>query len=367
MKISWSLPVGITGLVLVLWMGASWGAPPLTPRDIFVDNIMSNTAGGINTLVNNDAGTSNTAFGQGALLDNTDGFANTAVGASALQSNDNGNENTAVGVFALVNNETGDENTALGNEALRDNREGNDNTGVGAFALLQNENGSSNTAVGAFALSGTETGFNNIAIGRGAGQTLQSGSNNIYLGNTGPGTATATENRTIRIGSGQQNRTFIAAIRGMNVGGNTVPVLINENGRLGTEGSSARYKQDVETMGTQSQRLLQLRPITFRYKEDTQGRQQYGLIAEEVAEIYPELVTRDDNGEVESVRYHALIPMLLNELQHQQGRLEAQAEQLSVLKADNDRLRGMIVQQQERDAALAVRLERIEAATLASR
>jgi hypothetical protein len=263
----------------------------------------------------------------------------------ALEDNRDGEFNTAVGFMALEDNFFGDRNTAVGGSALESTSRGGDNTAVGFQALRDS------------------TGNNNIAIGRGAGQTLQSGSNNIYLGNTGPGTGIDVEDRTIRIGSGLQERTFIAGIRLRDVGSNTMPVLINEFGQLGTEASSARYKRDIQTMGTRSQGLLQLRPVTFRYKEDTQGRRQYGLIAEEVGEIYPELVTRGDNGEVESVRYHALIPMLLNELQHQQGRLDAQAEQLSVLKADNDRLRGMIVQQQERDAALAVRLERIEAAT----
>ena len=116
-------------------------------------------------------------------------------------------------------------------------------------------------------------------------------------------------------------------------------------------------------MGTGSQGLLQLRPVTFRYKQDAQGELQYGLIAEEVAEVYPELVTRSENGEIESVRYPVLIPMLLNELQRQQAQLGTQADELSVLKAQNERLQAMMAQQQERDEALAERLERLEAAT----
>jgi hypothetical protein len=170
----------------------------------------------------------------------------------------------------------------------------------------------------------------------------------------------------MRLGRGQ-TRTFIAGIAGVNVSGD--PVMISNTGQLGIQVSSARYKQDIETMGMRSQRLLQLRPVTFRYKENSEGEQHYGLIAEEVAEVYPELVTRGDNGEVESVRYQVLIPMLLNELQHQQGQLGAQAEQVSVLKAENEQLRAMVVQQQERDAALAARLERLEAqaTTLANR
>ena len=125
-------------------------------------------------------------------------------------------------------------------------------------------------------------------------------------------------------------------------------------------------------MGGHSRGLLQLRPVIFRYKQDAQGERQYGLIAEEVAKVYPELVTRGANGEVESVRYQEVIPMLLNELQHQQRQLAVQAQELAALKAQNARLRAAVAQQQERDAALAARLDRLEAAaaraaTLASR
>lgn len=131
----------------------------------------------------------------------------------------------------------------------------------------------------------------------------------------------------MRLGGNQRpfqiNRTFIAGITGPNVepvSGSTV--MINSNGRLGVQTSSARYKRHIQTMGTRSQGLLQLRPVTFRYKEDAQGELEYGLIAEEVAEVYPELVTRSDNGEVESVRYHALIPMLLMSCSSSKGSSE---------------------------------------------
>ena len=156
-------------------------------------------------------------------------------------------------------------------------------------------------------------------------------------------------------------------------------MLITSQGQLGIQASSLRYKHDIEPMGARSHALLKLRPVTFRYKQDAQDERQYGLIAEEVAKVYPELVTRGASGEVETVRYHEIIPMLLNEVQHQQRQLATQARQLATqaqelaaLKAQNARLRAAVVQQQERDAALAARLERLEAAvaraaTLASR
>jgi len=149
-------------------------------------------------------------------------------------------------------------------------------------------------------------------------------------------------------------------------------VLINTStGQLGTLVSSARYKRDIQPMGTRSQGLYRLRPVVFRYTQDAQGEQQYGLIAEEVAKVYPELVTRNASGAVEAVRYHEMMPLLLNELQHQQRQLGAQARQLAELQAQNARLRAAVAQQQQREAAVAARLERLEAAaraaTLASR
>jgi Chaperone of endosialidase len=358
-----------------------------------------NTAGGTNALVNNlnlpNGGEDNTAFGFEALKNNTGpnilfgsntaigsralrgaenpngtanmtGIQNTAIGVGALAVNEDGSFNTAVGLGTLSDNTSGFQNVAVGYTALTNNRTGDQNTAVGNFALFNNTIGNRNTAVGTNALSGlgSDGGENNIAIGAEAGISLTTGSSNIYIGNNG-----FSESNTMRIGT-FQTRTFIAGIAGRNVTGN--PVLISNTGRLGIQVSSARYKEDIQTMGARSQGLLQLRPVTFRYKQEEHGERQYGLIADEVAEVYPELVTRGDDGEVESVRYHQLIPMLLNELQHQQGQLGAQAEQLNVLKTENEQLRAMLVQQQERDAGLAARLERLEAAaasdaTLASR
>jgi hypothetical protein len=347
----------------------------------------NNTAVGAGALKNNTTGSSNTAvgfiaLGAAAVPEETGSF-NTAVGGIALASNTSGGDNTAVGYNALVFNTSGGDNSAVGSGALLNNTTGRDNTALGVSALEQSVGGQSNTAVGVRALENlnselgrfntavgvealrngdgfnntalgvgalvSSTGNNNTAVGENAGLNLISGDNNIYLRAFGA----ATESNTMRLGRGQIS-TFIAGIAGRpSPGGN--PVMINSDGKLGTTLSSARYKQDIQTMGTRSQGLLQLRPVTFRYKQDAQGERQYGLIAEEVAKVYPELVTRGADGEIEAVRYQELTPMLLNEQQRQQ-------RQLSVLKAENERLRAMVAQQQERDTALAARLERLEAA-----
>ena len=183
------------------------------------------------------------------------------------------------------------------------------------------------------------------------------------MGNPGA----ASESNTIRLGCidllsapGPHASTFIAGIAGVPVTGSVV--LISSTGQLGTLASSLRYKRDIQPMGAHSRGLLQLRPVIFRYTQDPQGERQYGLIAEEVAKVYPELVTRNAQGQVEAIRYQELAPMLLNEVQHQQRQLVAQAKQLAELKAQNARLQAMLAKQQERDAALAARLERLEAA-----
>src|SRR5262249_1769289 len=202
------------------------------------------------------------------------------------------------------------------------------------------------------------TGNRNIALGVQAGFHLSGGDFNIYLGNTAPGGAD--ESNTMRLGQpSAQTRTFIAGITTAPVSGRQV--MITSRGQLGILTASARYKRDIQDMRERSQGLYQLRPVTFRYKQDPQGPRQYGLIAEDVAKVYPELVVRGAKGEVESVQYHELIPMLLNEVQHQQ-------QEIVELKAQNERLQAALVQQ---TAALAARLEQLEksphVATVATR
>src|SRR5262249_35765116 len=280
----------------------------------------------------------------------TTGSGNTASGVSALQSNTTADNNTASGVSALQNNTTGDNNTAYGASALLSNTTSRSNTAVGVAALLSHTTGDNNTAVGLNALIGNTTGHNNIAIGINAGANLTGGDNNIYVGSDAPDD----ESATMRLGS-VQTSTFLAGIVGATVSNSAQVLIDTRTGQLRTISSSIRYKRDIEPMGGHSRGLFHLRPVIFRYTQDPQGERQYGLIAEEVAKVYPELVTRNAQGQVEAIRYQELTPMLLNELQHQQ-------RQLAELKAQNARLRAAVAQQQERDAALAARLERLEAA-----
>jgi hypothetical protein len=312
-----------------------------------------NTATGVGALNANTIGGNNTAAGFHALLSNTTGYNNTASGADALYSNTTGSENTATGRAALAGNTTGRSNIATGRNALGNNTSGSFNTGTGYETLVKNTSGAYNTALGYRALFNS-TGSRNLALGVNAGFNLSSGDRNIYLGST----AVASESNTMRLGQGAVTvngvtsgivRTFIAGITGVAVSGS--PVVINGNGQVGIQASSARYKRDIKEMGVHSQGLHQLRPVTFHYKQDAQGVRQYGLIAEEVEVVYPELVIKEADGKVESVQYHQLIPMLLNEVQHQQ-------QEIVGLKAANARLQAELVRQ---NAAVAARLERLEA------
>jgi len=272
----------------------------------------------------------NTASGSGALHSNMTGFWNTATGYQALYSNVEGYANTASGVSALASNTTGNYNTASGASALGLNTTGSNNTAYGAGALGTNgsndglQTGNDNTASGVNALSSNTTGNNNTALGYQSGYNLSTGSNNIDIGNPGGSSA---ENRTIRIGSlGVHTTTYIAGITDSHIRGR--PVVISEEGRLGVEGSSERYKIDITTMDSSTANLQQLRPVTFRLKDNPKGPVQYGLIAEEVAKVYPELVIRDGDGKIDGVRYEELAPMLLNEVQQLHQKLVAQAQQL---------------------------------------
>jgi hypothetical protein len=250
------------------------------------------------------------------------------------------------------------------------NTTGNDNTASGIFALSGNTMGGVNTAIGDFALDSNTTGSNNIAIGNGAGENLTTGSNNIEIGNSG----NAPETNTIRIGvQGTQTATFIAGISGVGVASGAA-VVVNSFGQLGVVPSSARYKREVRNMGDDSDRLMKLRPVSFRYKADPTSTQQYGLIAEEVAKVYPELVVNGADGKPQTVAYHLLPAMLLNELQKQaradqkrdweQQRLvsqvEQQARQLALKDAQIAALQGQLTAVNKTNLAIDARLEALE-------
>ena len=275
-------------------------------------------------------GSANTAAGVLALSSNTTGFNNTASGFSVLEFNTTGSYNTAIGAQALAFNTTGVANTASGADVLLRNTTGTENTASGSGALESNRTGNQNTAIGVGALSQIFSGGGNTAIGVNAG-ALSTGSNNIYLGSAvfgGPG-----ESNAMYLGNTTlQTKTVIAGIRGITTGAaNAIPVVIDSNGQLGTVSSSIRFKEDIHEMGDVSRRLMMLRPVTFRYTQayrDGAKPIQYGLIAEEVAEVFPELAVRGADGQVETVHYETLNVLLLNELQKQQAHLDEQSEEL---------------------------------------
>jgi Chaperone of endosialidase len=294
------------------------------------DVVAHNTAIGDSALQDDVNGYYNTAVGSGALL-RTVASNNTGVGLDTLIYDTTGANNTASGGNALFSNTTASENTADGFESLYDNTTGEYNTASGAYALYGNLTGAGNTAIGESALNSNTIGGNNIAIGYYAGANLTTGYRNIDIGNVGA----KGEAGTIRIGTaGQHFATYVAGIDSARVTGSAV--YISSAGQLGVLASSERYKTAIEPMAQRTEKLARLRPVTFHLKTDPKGDVQYGLIAEEVAKVYPELVIRDEEGQVEGVRYEELAPMLLNELQVQQRRSEIQAkkqaEQLEALQ-----------------------------------
>jgi hypothetical protein len=359
---------------------SAYGASALLKNTIGGDNtaagagaLQLNTTGSFNTAVgsqslsNNSAGANNTATGFKALATNTTGSANTAIGFNALLSNTAGGANTAIGLLAMSSNTDGSNNTATGQNALHLNTNGDNNTADGFSALFGNTAGTNNTATGFQALGGNSTGHdnvavgfdallsgtgnNNIAIGSSAGSSLTTGSDNIDIGNTG----VAGESAKIRIGKqGTQNGgTFIAGISGATMMG--APVVVNSNGRLGVSGtSSIRFKQAVKPMGKVSEAILALKPVSFRYKQeiDPDGIPQFGLVAEEVEKVNPDLITLDEAGKPATVRYEAVNAMLLNEFLKEHRKVEEQEMRLS-------RQEAVIVKQQKLIEALTVGLHKV--------
>jgi len=194
-------------------------------------------------------------------------------------------------------------------------------------ALQLNTTGTGNVAMGFNALSKNSVGGGNIAIGAHAGELI-SGDSNIDIGNPG----VAGESRVLRIGApGEQRKAFVAGIWGSPVA-HGLEVVVNSNGQLGVEHSSERYKTDISPLQTSPDKLGELQPVSFHYKTDPTGELHYGLIAEDVAKVYPDLVVRDDQGNIEGVRYGELAPILLKEVQEQQQVLRTQAALLQELR-----------------------------------
>ena len=279
-----------------------------------------NTALGGQALFSNTNGNTNTAVGLNALFSNK-GSQNVAVGGQALQSNTTGFQNAAIGWRALFMNTTGFHNTATGPEALLRNTTGNHNTATGDLALGSNTTGNFNTTDGAHSLVLNTTGTLNIVLGFAAGQNLTTGSNNIDVANGG----VAAESNTIRIGNQvafsdmdgivhpAHTKTFIAGIHGVAVTG--AAVVVSSSGQVGVAPSSARFKDEIKPMDKASEAILALKPVTFRYKKelDPEGIPQFGLVAEQVEKVNPDLVAHDAKGKPYTVRYEAVNAMLLNE------------------------------------------------------
>jgi hypothetical protein len=256
-----------------------------------------NTAVGFLSLKANTEGSFCTGVGAGTLLANTAQL-NTAIGAGALLSNTTGFGSTANGAFALFNNTTGLANTASGVEALLNNTIGNNNTADGE-AALENSTGDHNTAVGDSALRSLTAGSENTALGALAGINVTTADRVICIGNSGANVS---------------NSCFIGQIRDVQtVNNDAIPVVIDSAGQLGTMSSSRRFKKEIKPMDKASETILALKPVTFHYKSDKRDTPQFGLIAEEVAEANPDLVVRNKDGEIYTVRYDAVNAMLLNE------------------------------------------------------
>ena len=335
----------------------------------------SNTAVGAYSLENNTSGSYNSAFGDSALWSNTTGLYNVAVGSNALADNTTGAANIAVGESALSGNTTGGDNTALGEAALQNNTIGSGNVAVGSVALfyktgasyqfqgantavgysaleytgapwgtgsggdgntavgdramLYNVDGSFNCAFGLLALSadnGETDGIANTAIGNRAGYGLRTGVGNVYIG----------EQEMAR-DAGESYHTYIHNINTTSVSGgfaDTVTVDLN-TGLLGHLTSSRRHKEDIKAMDNASETLYRLKPVTYRYKKEIDRNQvlDYGLIAEEVAEVDPNLAIRNAKGEIETVRYSAINVMLLNEFLKEHKKVEEQQSTIAELKS----------------------------------
>jgi hypothetical protein len=291
--------------------------------------LLSNTTGGANTatggfaLFSNTIGIDNTATGSGALLSNTAGLSNTADGEGALANNITGNNNTAIGAEALLRNDAGSENTAVGTFALHNNTgsAGSGNTAVGYLALDGNA-GAGNTALGDRALNNNSTGESNVAIGDSAGFNATTGSSNVYIGAGMEGFPD------------ESNACYIASIFGGTSTDGT-SVFVNSSGKLGTATSSRRFKEQIKPMEHASESIFALQPVSFRYKKeiDPAGRPQFGLVAEEVEKVNPDLIVRDKEGRAYSVRYDQVNAMLLNEFLKEHASLEELKKEIAALTA----------------------------------
>jgi trimeric autotransporter adhesin len=326
-----------------------------------------NIAIGFQALTRNQIGTGNTVVGFEAAEGSADttfccvalGNYNSVFGYLALGRTTTGNNNSAFGALALLGDTTGIDNNAFGYYALRSNTTGYGNVAHGSWALGRNNSGNRNIGIGNQSLAYVSTGGYNIGIGYGAGWSLTIGSNNIDIANPGNSTdGVAANSGIIRIGTQSptalQTQTYIAGIyENSTVSG--LAVVIDSNGQLGAVASSERFKTDIEPMASNTEKLQQLRPVKFHYKTDPQSTLRYGLIAEEVAKVYPELVVKGQNGRIDGVRYDEITPLLLNELQKAQATIATQDQRIGSLEQQLAGIQAALVKLQTKDELVAQR------------
>ena len=316
----------------------------------------NNTAVGWFSLKTLATGQYNTAIGAGTLFVNT-GDLNTATGAAALWSNTSGASNTANGFAALFSNTEGRFNTAIGDRALFSNTTGDSNTADGYRALDSNSTGFSNTAIGLQALARNTTGSGNTTLGSFAGASQTTGSGNVYIG------------RSVGGAPGESDRTRIRNIGSTPIVAGGITVMIQGVGGtgdqiLGYNASSRRYKQDIKPMDNASERLLALKPVIFRAKGDPTHLTHYGLIAEDVAKVNPDLAAYNADGQPETVRYDAVNAMLLNEFLKEHRKNEEQEATIAQLRQD---FQSKLMRQQKQIEALTAGLQKVSAQLEASK
>jgi hypothetical protein len=296
-SVSGSLTAGTT-------ITATSGAITATAGDVVI------TAGNLTLANTNSSGTQGIIKLGGNNFLHDFGSFNTFLGAAA------GNTTLTTG-SALGN-------CGIGTQSLTSLTTGEDNAGLGYASLFSCTSGSFNMAIGVGALELVTTGSANVAIGYLAGDQYTSNeSSNVLIGSVG---VTGDQN-LIRIGnqgsgSQQQNQCFIAGITGVTVASAAAVLLNTSTGQMGTIVSSQRFKERITDMGDRSSRVMDLRPVNFAYKNDESHGMQWGLIAEEVAQVMPELVTFDLMGVPYTVRYHDMPAILLNEMQKMAKRIE---------------------------------------------
>jgi hypothetical protein len=289
--------------------------------------------------LNNTTGSFNTAIGERALQSNTTGQLNTAIGEGALQGNIDGSSSTAIGEAALQNNSAGYENTAIGNNVLAGDTTGHQNTGIGVNALENNTIGAINVAVGHSALQNCTTCDNCIAIGAAAGSSVTTAGGVTCINSDGDNV---------------NGTTWIGGIFGAGVTGDMVEVFISPQGQVAAGSSSRRFKKEIKPMDKASDVILALKPVSFKYNHDKKGTPCFGLIAEEVAQVDPDLVVRDKNGEIYSVRYDAVNAMLLKEFLKEHKAFVEEHRTVQDLKAT-------VAQQEKQIEALTAGLQKVSA------